>query len=109
MTSHKTIIYGLNNYENGEGFQSMDKEATMKQLMVTGIQRIENTTSNGVPDIMAITPTMYFLLKVNLKRVRPEQAAFQIEVNETTAGLDHPCICVTSLDIQTQETGCKHI
>lgn len=61
------------------------------------IQRIENTTSNGVPDIMAITPDHVFLIesKFETVKVRPEQAAFQIKVNETTTGLDHPCICVT--------------
>jgi len=61
------------------------------------VQRIENTTSNGVPDIMAITPDHVFLIesKFETVKVRPEQAAFQIKVNETTKGLDHPCICVT--------------
>ena len=61
------------------------------------VQRIENTTSNGVPDIMAITPNHVFLIesKFETVKVRPEQAAFQIKVNETTKGLDHPCICVT--------------
>tara|TARA_R110000772_G_scaffold63868_5_gene142809 strand:+ start:7515 stop:7868 length:354 start_codon:yes stop_codon:yes gene_type:complete len=49
------------------------------------IQRIENTTSNGVPDILAILPNQILLIesKFQTRKLRPEQASFQIKTNET--------------------------
>jgi hypothetical protein len=47
------------------------------------VQRIETTTSNGVPDFMVILPSRILLIesKFETTKLRPEQAAFQIKVN----------------------------
>jgi hypothetical protein len=69
-------------------------ETTNKNCVV---QRIETTTSNGVPDLLVITQDICFLIESKFEtiKVRPEQSAFQIKVNEITKGLNHPCVCVT--------------
>tara|TARA_B100001093_G_scaffold520077_1_gene612518 strand:+ start:3135 stop:3557 length:423 start_codon:yes stop_codon:yes gene_type:complete len=61
------------------------------------VQRIENTTSNGVPDLLVITSDVVFLIesKFETVKIRSEQAAFQIKVNEVTKGLNSSCICIT--------------
>ena len=57
------------------------------------VQRIENTTSNGVPDIMVITQDLVFLIesKFETTNVRAEQKVFQINVNEVSDSV----VCVT--------------
>jgi len=57
------------------------------------VQRIENTTSNGVPDLMVITQDAVFLIesKFETTAVRAEQKVFQINVNN----ISDTVVCVT--------------
>lgn len=61
-------------------------------------QRIETTTSNGVPDLMVILPFGIYLIesKFETTKVRPEQAAFQIRANEITKDAITSCYTFSS-------------
>lgn len=62
------------------------------------IQRIETTTSNGVPDILAILPNKVLLIesKFETKKLRPEQAAFQIKTNIVLEDSVNKCITLSA-------------
>jgi Holliday junction resolvase len=62
------------------------------------IQRIETTTSNGVPDILAILPNKVLLIesKFETKKLRPEQAAFQIKSNVVLKDSVNKCITLSA-------------
>jgi hypothetical protein len=72
----------------------MFREARTKAI----IQRIENTTSNGVPDILAILPNQILLIesKFQTRKLRPEQASFQIKTNETIRGSVNKCLTLSA-------------
>jgi len=62
------------------------------------VQRIENTTSNGVPDILVIMQDRVLLVesKFETGKVRPEQSAFQIKCNEVIKDSVNKCITLTA-------------
>lgn len=62
------------------------------------VQRLENTTSNGVPDLMVILPFGIFLIesKFETTRLRPEQAAFQIKANSISASSVSSCLTLSA-------------
>jgi len=62
------------------------------------VQRIENTTSNGIPDIMVVLPNRMVLIesKFETKKIRPEQAAFQIKTNSIIKDSLNTCITLAA-------------
>jgi hypothetical protein len=62
------------------------------------VQRIENTTSNGVPDFLVILQNRILLIesKFETGKVRPEQSAFQIKTNEIIKESVNKCITLTA-------------
>jgi len=62
------------------------------------VQRIETTTSNGIPDILVILPSKMLLIesKFETKNIRPEQAAFQIKTNAILKNSVNSCITLAA-------------
>jgi hypothetical protein len=62
------------------------------------VQRIENTTSSGIPDIMVILPNRMVFIesKFETKKIRPEQAAFQIKTNSIIKDSLNTCITLAA-------------
>jgi hypothetical protein len=62
------------------------------------IQRIETTTSNGIPDILAILSDKIILIesKFETGKLRPEQAAFQIRTNEVMRESVNKCLTLSA-------------
>ena len=62
------------------------------------IQRIETTTSNGVPDLLVCLPTKIMLIesKFETRKIRPEQGAFQIKTNSVIKGSINRCITLAA-------------
>ena len=62
------------------------------------VQRIETTTSNGVPDLLVILQNRILLIesKFETGKIRPEQSAFQIKTNEVIKESINKCITLTA-------------
>jgi len=62
------------------------------------VQRIENTTSNGVPDILVILQdkVLFIESKFETRKIRPEQAAFQIKANTVLKKSNNICITLAA-------------
>lgn len=62
------------------------------------VQRIETSTSNGVPDFLVILQNRILLIesKFETGKVRPEQSAFQIKTNEVIKESINKCITLTA-------------
>lgn len=72
MTSEKQF----NQYITKQFYDYYQKQIT--------VQRIETTTSNGVPDFFIVTPNQVFLVesKFQTTKLRAEQYAWQIKTNK---------------------------
>jgi len=73
--------------------QWLTKQFYEKSKTKVCVQRIETTTGNGVPDLLVIQSGKIMLIesKFETRKLRSEQAAFQIRANEIMRGGANVC------------------